>query len=119
MGVNRDAALEVLVEESLNSLATCAAPMGTAGEGEEAVTVRLTVDGSEVVESVKLGEIRIVPLGKGEVAKATFTPHRRLDLGTGRGKQVKKQVSGGEVGLILDARGRPLERFRKTPEASS
>ena len=119
MGVNPDAALEILVEESLKSLATCAAPMGKAREGEEAVTAQLTVDGSEVVESVKLGEIRIVPLSEGEVAEATFTPHRRLDLGAGRGKQVKKQVGGGEVGLILDARGRPLERFRKTPEASA
>jgi hypothetical protein len=34
MGVNRDAALEILVEESLKSLATCAAPMGKAREGE-------------------------------------------------------------------------------------
>jgi len=119
MGVNPDAALEILVEESLNSLATCAAPMGKAREGEEAVTVQLTVGGSEVVESVKLGEIRIVPLSEGEVAEATFTPHGRLDLGAGRGKQVRKQVGGGEVGLILDARGRPLERFRKTPEASA
>jgi len=118
LGVNHDAALQILVEESLTSLATCVAPMGKAREGEEAVTVQLTVDGSEMVESVRVGDIRVVPLGSDEIAEATFTPHKGLDLGAGRGKQVKKQVQGGEVGLLLDARGRPLNRFRKTPEAS-
>ena len=117
LGVNHDAALQILVEESLTSLATCIAPMGKAREGEEAVTMQLMVNGSEVVESVKVGDISVVPLGVDEVAEATFTPHRRLDLGAGRGKQVKKQIQGGEVGLLLDARGRPLNRFRKTPEA--
>ena len=117
LGVNHDAALQILVEESLTSLATCVAPMGKAREGEEAVTVQMTVDGSEMVESVTVGDIRLVPLGVDEVAEATFTPHRRLDLGAGRGKQVKKQIQGGEVGLLLDARRRPLNRFRKTPEA--
>jgi uncharacterized protein (TIGR01319 family) len=119
LGVNREAALQILVEESLTSLATCVSPEGKAREGEEAVTVQLVVDGSEVVESVKVGDIRVLPLGEDEVVEATFTPHRRLDLGAGRGRQLKKQVQGGEVGLILDARGRPLNRFRKTPEASS
>ena len=117
LGVNHDAALQILVEESLTGLATCVAPMGKTREGEEAVTVQLTVDGSEMVESVKVGDIRLVPLGVDEVAEATFTSHRRLDLGAGRGKQVKKQIQGGEVGLLLDARRRPLNRFRKTPEA--
>ena len=117
LGVNHDAALQILVEESLTGLATCVAPMGKTREGEEAVTVQMTVDGSEMVESVTVGDIRLVPLGVDEVAEATFTPHRRLDLGAGRGKQVKKQIQGGEVGLLLDARRRPLNRFRKTPEA--
>lgn len=117
LGVNHDAALQILVEESLSSLATCVAPMGKAREGEEAVTVQMTVDGSEMVESVKVGDIRLVPLGVDDVAEAMLTPHRRLDLGAGRGKQVKKQIPGGEVGLLLDARRRPLNRFRKTPEA--
>ncbi len=119
LGVNHDAALQILVEESLTSLATCVAPKGNAREGEEAVTLQLTAGGSEMVESVKVGDIRVIPLGADEEAEATFTPHRRLDLGEGRGKPVKRQVQGGEVGLILDARGRPLDRFRKNPEAST
>jgi len=119
VGVNHDAALQILVEESLTSLATCASPRGNAREGEEAVTLHMTLDGSEKVESVKVGDIRIVLLGVNEEAEATFIPHRRLDLGAGKGKQVKRQVTGGEVGLILDARGRPLNRFKKIPEAST
>jgi len=36
-------------------------------------------------------------------------PTRHFDLGAGSGKRIEREVRGGTVGLILDARGRPLE----------
>jgi hypothetical protein len=33
---------------------------------------------------------------------------RGFDLGGGPGREIEKEVRGGTVGLILDARGRPL-----------
>jgi len=36
-------------------------------------------------------------------------PDRAFDLGAGRGRPVSARIPGGCVGLIVDARGRPLE----------
>ena len=35
-------------------------------------------------------------------------PEKSFDLGGGPGKTVEREVRGGSVGVILDARGRPL-----------
>ena len=36
------------------------------------------------------------------------TPAAGVDVGAGRGKALTREVPGGEVGLIIDARGRPI-----------
>jgi hypothetical protein len=33
-----------------------------------------------------------------------------VDIGGGRGEKVTRALRGGVVGLVFDARGRPLER---------
>ncbi|MBN2336013.1 glutamate mutase L [Candidatus Bathyarchaeota archaeon] len=120
LGVDREAALQVLVERCLVNLGTCVTPVGKARADEEAVMVKLrTGDGADVVESVKHGEIRVVPLSAGVEAEMTVTPGRGMDVGAGRSKLVTRQVVGGEIGVILDARGRPLERFRVRPVVSN
>ena len=35
---------------------------------------------------------------------------KAMDIGGGKGEKIKVCVSGGVVGLIIDARGRPLNR---------
>lgn len=35
-------------------------------------------------------------------------PERGFDVGGGPGKRIERTVKGGTVGLVLDARGRPL-----------
>ncbi|MHA2067297.1 MAG: glutamate mutase L, partial [Candidatus Thorarchaeota archaeon] len=44
----------------------------------------------------------------GEIAEAKITPNRRCDVGAGTGKSMTTKVEGGEAGIIIDARGRPL-----------
>jgi hypothetical protein len=55
-----------------------------------------------------IGDIRLLPLDIGERATITATPARSLDLGAGQGKRIEREVRGGTVGVVLDARGRPL-----------
>ena len=55
------------------------------------------------------GDLRLVPLGEGETAVVTIEPERGFDCGEGPGKRVEREARGGTVGVILDARGRPLE----------
>jgi hypothetical protein len=37
-----------------------------------------------------------------------MTPTRAFDMGEGRGRRVTREIEGGVVGIIVDARGRPL-----------
>jgi hypothetical protein len=55
------------------------------------------------------GDIRLFPLGEGQSARVSIQPERGFDFGAGPGKPIEREVRGGSVGLILDARGRPLD----------
>ena len=57
---------------------------------------------------IMFGEIRLLPLGLGENAKITVEPARGFDRGGGPGRRIESTIKGGTVGLVLDARGRPL-----------
>jgi len=107
---NREAALQIASKECLQRLGTCVAAHGRAQRGEEAMRLRMTTpDGAVVEEAVAFGELKAIPLGADESARVEVTPANRLDVGRGRGRTLEAEVKGGEEGLILDARGRPLE----------
>ncbi|GAI38388.1 unnamed protein product, partial [marine sediment metagenome] len=46
-------------------------------------------------------------------AKIDVKPARRFDVGMGRGRRLEANVTGGENGIIIDARGRPMETPKK------
>lgn len=99
-----EAATQVFERDCLIRLGDCIAPVGTAKEGDECVTV--TMNGQTV--AVPFGQIRLLPLPLGETATIEARPGKNFDLGQGKGKPVTFPVDGGEVGLIIDARGRPI-----------
>jgi uncharacterized protein (TIGR01319 family) len=110
--VHPQAATEVFERDCLIYLATCIAPVGTAKEGEPCVTV--TFQGK--TENIPFGAIRVYPLGfkngqdgEPETAEITVTPARGFDVGEGKGREIKRTVSGGVNGVIIDTRGRPLQ----------
>lgn len=110
--VQPEAATQVFERDCLIYLGTCIAPVGNAKQGEPCVTV--TVEGMAPVQ-VAYGSIVVVPLGfvkgdDGEPARrtATIEPAKGFDVGSGRGKPRTAEVTGGTVGVIIDARGRPL-----------
>jgi hypothetical protein len=58
---------------------------------------------------VLFGQIEVLPLAQGEYARLTLNPERGVDLGFGSGGRAGTlRVAGGTLGVILDARGRPL-----------
>ncbi len=99
-----DAARQVFEYDCIVKCGHCIAPVGQAKPGE----VAITVSGDGVNESVKVGEIKVIPAGRGEFRELTVTPARGLDIGAGKGKAVTQKFEGGTVGIIIDARGRPL-----------
>ncbi len=86
----------------------------TPGQAPVAVTVHVErkQGGSETVQ-VPYGAIQVIPLRPDERAALTVRPGPHFRVGGGEaGKTLKTQpgqeVKGGLVGLIIDARGRPL-----------
>jgi uncharacterized protein (TIGR01319 family) len=102
------ASLEVFERDCLIYLGSCVAPKGTGKPGRPCF--RFSIRSATLNESgvMMLGDIRLLPLGQGEEATVTIEPERGFDCGAGPGKPNERQARGGTVGLILDARGRPL-----------
>ncbi|MCC7492346.1 MAG: glutamate mutase L [Fimbriimonadaceae bacterium] len=98
-----EAAAEVFDRDCLIPLGTAIAPRG---ETREAVLA--TVRGEGIDATIRSGELLCVPLPTGSSRTVTMTPAKGLDVGAGPGRELTREVAGGEVGLLLDGRGRPL-----------
>ena len=101
------AALEVFERDCLIDLGTCVAATGTARMGRPCFTYSISGDATAEGQ-MNFGKLKHVPLGQGKTATVSIEPSRGFDFGGGPGKPVSRQVTGGSVGIILDARGRPL-----------
>jgi hypothetical protein len=93
----------------LIKLATVIAPIvGRSRPGKKIMTVEVSSLGQL---EVKQGSLEVWPLQPGETAELKLHPDSDVDVGRGgRGRGGKPiKVEGGLVGLIVDARGRPLQ----------
>jgi len=105
--VHPQAAAQVFDRDCLIRLGTAIAPVGPGREGEPSVTVQGTLpDGRRVNEEVKYGQMRLIPLGEGQAAEFHIQPARGFDVGAGKGRGLVQKLTGGVVGIIVDARGR-------------
>jgi uncharacterized protein (TIGR01319 family) len=110
--IHPQAATHVFERDCLIYLGTCIAPVGTAKPGDPCLTVQI----GDRTEQVPFGTLRVFPLGfkeggagDPETAEVVVTPARGFDVGAGRGREVGRTVQGGVAGIIVDARGRPLQ----------
>lgn len=118
-----EAAREVFERDCLVPIGTCIAPTGQGKEGDHCVTV----SGDGISEKVPFGVIKVIP---GQMPGALVVePAKGFDVGAGKGKPV--EVKGfldsrghrthttnliqGQVGLIIDTRGRPYTTTLATP----
>ncbi len=106
--VHEEAAMQVFWRDCLVPLGLCVAPRGTGRLGAPCMSVTVDGPGGTRQYDLKVGEIRRIGLGAAQGAQVTVDPTRGFDCGAGRGKRVSVAVTGGEVGIILDARGRPM-----------
>lgn len=103
------AATEVFEKDCMIYLGPSVAPVGAMKQGKPVMKfVMKKADGETVEREVLAGELLHYPLAVGEEASLEMQPMRGINLGNGNGKPVQKDVSGGVVGLLIDARGRPL-----------
>jgi len=104
------AAAQVMERDGFLSLGTVVAPVGTAREGEIALKLKITYDDGRALEmEVPYGSLEVLPLATGHKATLELRPTRRFDIGLGaKGKGATAELEGGAMGVIIDARGRPL-----------
>lgn len=106
--VHPRAALEVFERDCLIYLGTCIAPRGFYRSGKPCFQYQISGEGLNESGEMLCGEMKLFPLADNAWATVTVEPKRGYDFGGGSGKRMEFQARGGTVGLVLDARGRPL-----------
>lgn len=106
------AAVQVNENDAItHRLGTCVVPFGTIPQGQTALRVDIQyTDGRQVTVDVKGGSIEVIPLRAHEQALLSLFPVPGVDVGLGPGERARaaEEIDGGLLGLIIDARGRPL-----------
>jgi len=105
--VHPTAATEVFERDCLVRLGAVLAPIGTGKAGAPCVTVELADAGGGpgLTRKVAFGAMECLPIPPAG-ARMTASPDRGVDLGAGRGRPIETMVRPGQVGLVIDARGR-------------
>ncbi len=96
----------------LVNLGTVIAPVANARSGTPVLRLRITFEsGREKTLDVNQGSIEVVPLPPGRSATLRLQPLNRSDVGMGGPGRagVLRGVAGSELGIVIDARGRPLQ----------
>ena len=105
----RAAAIEVFEKDCLIRLGTCIAPVGKLSSSEIPLHINLEFKNGEKKDiEVRYGELSQIEAAYEEI-KAVLTPAKGVDVGAGQGEQIITTIYGGQVGIVFDGRGRPLE----------
>lgn len=105
-------AIHVLESNSFINLGTVISPVGNMrGNGNPLLRIQIVREGErEDVVEIREGGLTTIPLPMGRVADVYVQPLQNVNigLGAGRGGWVRRVV-GGVFGLVIDARGRPIQ----------
>lgn len=109
--VNPLFAIQILDSNALIHLGTVISPVGTARPGTPILRIKLTYEnGQDSSLDIKYGSLEALPLPHGKSVRLHLQPLHNFDIGMGapgRGGTLR-QVAGGTLGLVIDARGRPF-----------
>jgi uncharacterized protein (TIGR01319 family) len=105
--VHPEAAMEVFERDCLVRLGWSIAAKGEGKFGKRCFAYRVS---GAVTASGELtcGDVALVRVGPEQEVEVVVEPASGFDLGNGPSKSVTRRLKGGTVGLLFDARGRPL-----------
>jgi hypothetical protein len=102
--------VHILASSVFENLGTVLVPVSSAAEGKALMKVRVSVDSGKQYEvDIVQGTLRRIVVPPGVSAVLKIMPERHTDIGFGGkgiGGQIK--VKGGALGVVVDARGRPI-----------
>lgn len=109
--------VQVIESSTFLNLGTIIAPLGSARPGTTILRIRVNrEDGRSFTRDIKYGSLSVLPVDLGEKVSLHLRPLNRFDVGMGGpGKAGKVNAVGGVLGIVIDARGRPLQ-FSADPE---
>ncbi len=113
--INSILPVQVLDSGVLRSLGTVICPVGNARFGTPILRLRVVLpSGEEKRLDIKEGMLTTIPLEAGQKAMLQLQPLNRYDVGLGGpGRSGSVNVVGGDLGIVIDARGRPLQLARE------
>ena len=110
--------LELLADDALTSLGSSVVTRGGA-PGQLAMRVAVNRAGwpTPAPYDVRVGQVQVVPLARGQEAELLIEPGPGVSLGVSRrSPRITARATGGSVGLILDARGTPIPLPRRADD---
>ncbi len=105
--VHADAAMEVFERDCLVRLGWSVAASGEGKWGRKCFTYRVSGAVSAAGE-LACGDVSLVRVAPEQEVEVVVEPTKEFDLGAGPGKPVSRRLKGGTIGILFDARGRPL-----------
>ncbi len=105
------ATVQVLESTAFQHLGTVVSPVGKARLGSPILRLKIKhEDNQESTMDIQHGSLVAIPLPVGQSARLHLQPLQRFDVGMGGpGMSGTVRVVGGSLGVIIDARGRPLD----------
>ena len=101
------AALEVFNKDCLIKLGSCISPCNSYKKGKLLFNYSINVDGKIWDGEIYSGELKLIPVTLGKYS-CKIKVNGNVDIGNGPGKDFDGAINGGEVGIILDGRGRKI-----------
>lgn len=103
--------VQVLASAAFENLATVISATSDLPQGKLALTVHVETESGKIYTvDVHQGSLRRLVIPTGEGAVLEFVPHQRVDIGfSGAGLGGRLKVTGGTLGVVIDARGRPVQ----------
>jgi hypothetical protein len=103
--------IQILESGAFLGLATVVAPYSTEKEGTPILKGRLVYqNGNESRVDIKQGALEVFPFPVGQSGRLYLHPFHHTDIGFGPGHAAEGgiPITGTALGLVIDARGRPL-----------
>lgn len=101
--------VQVIESGAFHNLGWAVSVVSNVSYGTPILRARLYyADRNEARLDVKYGSLEALPLPLGQTAQLSLQPLHRADIGFGPGRAQTITVEGGALGVVIDARGRPL-----------
>jgi uncharacterized protein (TIGR01319 family) len=113
--VHRKAALDIFEKDCLIRLGTCVAFSGKLSEedyGKEVASITIKMPNGEALEKeIEYGTIQVIKLEEGKTAEieGRVSSPFSISTRTGDSRRFEAKIEGGVVGILIDARGRPID----------